>query len=110
MAQIYNNLTSIPVNSQNLVLNADAISHNTPVRGKLLQVDLDLDLVTMEDNRMTDAQIKLELVQKIVERMFKDDMISFTKQQDPIYDKMRYRAYVYVTPNGDTELIRKALK
>ena len=116
MATTYNhlNVAAGPVSPGGLY-DGNASPYNPNIQehqitGQLLSVDVRYDYSLIEAKQIDEAKIKLELIQKIVEEMFKKDYISFTKQLNSIDYKMHYRAYVFVTPNGNTQVIRQHLK
>lgn len=80
------------------------------VRGRLLAVNKQYDDDLVHDAGLTDTQIKAELIHLLAEEMLRNNVVQFTKQQEPHNYRTTYRAYLYVTPRDETELIRQVLK
>jgi hypothetical protein len=76
------------------------------LRGKLLQVDMVHDSIMAA----TPDEIKFRLAQQIANELYKNDCISFTKQLDIKTGDTHYRAYVYVTPDDQTQVVRTLKK
>lgn len=77
------------------------------ISGELITVESTSDMaLDYLDEKVFEAKIKLELVNKLVEYMFKNNKIQFTKQVVASTGLIKYRAYVYVTPNDQTNVVR----
>jgi ribosomal protein S17E len=55
---------------------------------------------------MDKDQIKIDLVKKLAEEMFKSDKIEFTQQLDPIQNRRIFRAYTYVGSKQMVSILR----
>ena len=88
----------------------DQLHEYRAVRGRLLAVNKQYDDDLTKDMGLSDAQIKAELIHLLAEEMLRNDVVQFTKQQEPHNYRTTYRAYLYVTPRDETELIRQVLK
>ena len=84
------------------------IYENLPIRGKLITVELKLDETTVQ--MLSEPQIKADLARKLAEQLLRSNVINFTKQAELDMRNHTFRAYLYVTPSGETEIIRKYVK
>jgi hypothetical protein len=109
----YNNVgIPYPHNYTDALMDGSVIAtREHQLRGELITVETnaDLEMVQIHD-KLSEDRIKLELVNKLVEYMFKNDKIQFTKQLDHSMGTYTYRAYVYVTPNDQTNVVRTLKK
>ena len=55
-------------------------------------------------------EIKKQLVQQIVEKMFESNCIEFTRQKDAQSGNLIFRARVFVTPDSTVRIIREMQK
>ena len=55
-------------------------------------------------------EIKKQLVQQIVEKMFESNCIEFTRQKDAQNGNLIFRARVFVTPDSTVRIIREMQK
>ena len=84
------------------------IYENLPIRGNLISVEMKLDETTTQ--MLSEPQIKADLVRKLAEQLLRSNVINFTKQTEIDMYNHTFRAYLYVTPSGETEIIRKYVK
>lgn len=78
------------------------------IKGKLISVELKLDETTVQ--MLSEPQIKADLARKLAEQLLKQQVVNFTKQAEIDMYNYTFRAYLYVTPSGETEIIRKYVK
>ena len=105
----YNNVgIPYPHNYTDALMDGSAINtREHQLTGELISVETTSDMELAHfDEKAFEAKIKLELVNKLVEYMFKNNKIQFTKQLDHSMGRYSYRAYVYVTPNSQTNVVR----
>ena len=109
----YNNVgIPYPHNYTDALMDGSAINtREHQLTGELISVETnaDLEMIQVHD-KLTEDRIKLELVNKLVQYMFKNNKIQFTKQLDHSMGTYTYRAYVYVTPNDQTNVVRTLKK
>ena len=84
------------------------------IRGKLLKVEMISDMVHLEDAadpKLYEENIKLQLCQKMAEELYASGMIQWMKQpSDHSNSYMNYRAYAYIVPSEDVQVIRTLIK
>jgi len=73
---------------------------------ELLATSLEFDQDIIINNNMDKDQIKIDLVKKLAEEMFKSDKIEFTQQLDPIQNRRIFRAYTYVGSKQMVSILR----
>ena len=78
------------------------------IQGKMLEVSLLFD--HHESLVYDDTTLKNKLITEMVEKMMHEKCIEFTKQTDPLTNRMRARARVYVTPDSNVRIIREMQK
>ena len=86
----------------------EPLYENLPIRGKLITVELKVDDTVTQI--LSEAQIKADIAHKLAEQLLKENVINFTKQHEANMYTCTFRGYLYVTPSGETEIIRKYVK
>lgn len=76
------------------------------IQGKMIQVVEEIDSQIMESR--DPKQIKMSLVTKIAENMINSKMIEFTSEKDQMGLKVKIRARLFVTPDDQVRILRKA--
>lgn len=99
----------VGVNTTSTVANTSANTsyHSTYViQGKMVQVMEEVDFQIMESRDPKD--IKMSMVAKIAEELIKSKMVEFTSEKDQMGLKVKIRARLFVTPDDQVRLLRKA--
>lgn len=78
------------------------------IKGNLISVEIKLEEATTMV--LSEDQIKADLARKLAEQLLRSNVINFTKQTEIDTLNHIFRAYLYVTPNDQTEIIRKFVK
>ena len=76
------------------------------IQGKMIQVMEEVDFQIMESRDPKD--IKMSMVTKIAEELVKSKMVEFTSEKDQMGLKVKIRARMFVTPDDQVRLLRKA--
>ena len=95
----------------NFITNNTTINPNIidkPISGKMLVATLRLS--AYEAMQMDDLEMKNRLITMMVREIMDHNCIEFTKQKDVASNEMIIRARIFVTPNGDVQLLRKVQK
>lgn len=102
-------ITITDVNAASTVANTSANTSYQPpplIQGKMIQVVEEIDSQIMESR--DPKEIKMSLVTKIAENMINSKMIEFTSEKDQMGLKVKIRARLFVTPDDQVRILRKA--
>ena len=78
----------------------------TTIQGKMISAEMRLD--ANEAIQMDDLELKNRLITKLVRELMNGKYIEFTKQQDVVTMETIVRARIFVTPDDQVRVIRKA--
>jgi len=102
----FNGLSQIgPLTSNN---NYDSTTNLQTVRGELLTVQMSIGSSLLEDNIIDKDKIKHELALELAHKLLEGKYIEFTQRHDYSTDNKIIAARVFVTPDNQTQLIRKS--
>lgn len=76
------------------------------IAGKMISVVEEIDHQVWESR--DPKQIKMAMVSKIAEQLITSKMVEFTSEQDPMNNKVKIRARLFVTPDDQVRILRKA--
>jgi hypothetical protein len=82
------------------------LGSEVPIQGKMISVEMRLDV--SEAMQMDDLELKNRLITKLVRELMNGKYIEFTKQQDVVTMETIVRARIFVTPDDQVRVIRKA--
>jgi hypothetical protein len=82
------------------------LGSEVPIQGKMISVEMRLD--ASEAMQMDDLELKNRLITKLVRELMDGKCIEFTKQQDVVTMETIVRARIFVTPDDQVRVIRKA--
>jgi len=82
------------------------LDSEVPIQGKMISVEMRLD--ANEAIQMDDLELKNRLITKLVRELMNGRYIEFTKQQDVANMETIVRARIFVTPDEQVRVIRKA--
>jgi hypothetical protein len=82
------------------------LGSEVPVQGQMVAAEMRLD--ANEAIRMDDIELKNRLITKLVRELMDGRYIEFTKQQDVTRMETVIRARIFVTPDDQVRVIRKA--
>lgn len=90
----------------NTASNTSNITVTSTIQGKMLSIvqDIDISVWLTADPE----EIKMAMVAKIAGELIKSKMIEFTREEDAMNLKMKIRARLFVTPDDQVRLLRKA--
>ena len=77
------------------------------IRGELLTVQMSIGISLLEDNLIDKDKIKQELALELAHKLLSGKYIEFTQRHDYPTDNKIIAARLFVTPDGQTQLIRK---
>ena len=102
----FNGLSQIgPLTSNN---NYDSTTNLQTVRGELMAVQMAIGSSLLEDNIIDKDKIKHELALELAHKLLAGKYIEFTQRSDLATDNKIIAARVFVTPDNQTQLIRKS--
>ena len=78
------------------------------VRGELLTVQMSIGSSLLEDNLIDKDKIKHELALELAHKLLSGKYIEFTQRYDFATNNKIITARLFVTPDGQTQLIRKS--
>lgn len=84
---------------------ADTATHHR-IKGRMLTVKREIDKRTLET--LSDGDVKAALIGALIDEMRNSGLVEFTKEDMVREDKVVVRARVFVTPNEDVQVLRKA--
>lgn len=81
------------------------------IQGICLVANYEISVISMittdsVSTKQLEDNVKMELCQQLVRKMFETDCIEFTKLHDTTTDAVKYRARIFVTPNDNVQLLR----
>lgn len=76
------------------------------IQGKMISVIEQIDFTFWEAR--DPKEIKMAMVSKIAEELIASKMVEFTSENDPMNLKVKIRARLFVTPDDQVRLLRKA--
>lgn len=82
------------------------LNSEVPIQGKMISAEMRLD--ANEAIQMDDLELKNRLITKLVRELMNGRYIEFTKQQDVASMETVVRARIFVTPDEQVRVIRKA--
>jgi hypothetical protein len=82
------------------------LGSEVPIQGKMIFAEMRLD--ANEAIQMDDLELKNRLITKLVRELMDGKCIEFTKQQDVVTMETIVRARIFVTPDDQVRVIRKA--
>jgi hypothetical protein len=82
------------------------LDSEVPIQGKMISAEMRLD--ANEAIQMDDLELKNRLITKLVRELMNGRYIEFTKQQDVASMETVVRARIFVTPDEQVRVIRKA--
>lgn len=86
--------------------NNTSVSPIDTIQGKMVFAEMRLD--ANEAIQMDDIELKNRLITKLVRELMDGRYIEFTKQQDVARMETVIRARIYVTPDDQVRIVRKA--
>ena len=82
------------------------LGSEVPIQGKMISAEMRLD--ANEAIQMDDLELKNRLITKLVRELMDGKYIEFTKQQDVANMETIVRARIFVTPDDQVRIVRKA--
>lgn len=87
--------------------NYDSTTNLQSVRGELLAVQMSIGSSLLEDNLIDKDKIKHELALELAHKLLSGKYIEFTQRYDFATNNKIITARLFVTPDGQTQIIRK---
>lgn len=86
--------------------NNTAVDSIDTIQGKMVTAQMSID--ANQAIQMDDLELKNRLITKLVRELMNGKYIEFTKQQDVVTMETIVRARIFVTPDDQVRVIRKA--
>lgn len=106
--------TSIPVNilpkGSGGTITASNVTTQMPthaIQGKMLTASIVISDFEYTQNKLDPMDIKQKLMAQLVEKMFEDKNIEFTKMQDVSTWDHKFHARIYVVPDTQVRILRE---
>ena len=77
------------------------------IRGELLTAQMAISANLFQESPLDKDKIKQELALEIAHKLLSGKYIEFTQRTDPLTDKKIIAARVFVTPDNQTQILRK---
>ena len=91
-------------------ISAASIMSQTPthaIQGKMLTTSFEISDLDYIERPIDPLEIKKRLMDQLVEQMYQDKSIEFTKMQDMATGAHRFHARIYVVPDTQVRIIRE---
>jgi hypothetical protein len=90
-------------------ITASNISQNNyaAIQGKMLTVNLVMDDLQYVEKPLSPDDIKMKLMELLVEKMRDDNHIEFTKMQDISTGEHKFHARIFVVPDTQVRILRE---
>jgi hypothetical protein len=112
MAIINNNITNPWANTGNISSNPNSWvnTYDHAIQGKMLTVRYSMSDVEYTDTVLDPDNIKKVLLQQMVNEIWKENCIEFTKMVEPHTGRHHFAARIFVTPDTTVRILRQAGK
>lgn len=89
------------------ISNASWNTQQYAIQGNLLTVNMIISDSEMTDKPISPDEIKMKLMNLMVEKMMQDKHIEYTKMLDPVSGDHRFHARIFVVPDTQVRIIRE---
>lgn len=102
---IANNPWNTAITNSNSSFNFNEMQH--AIQGKMFTVTCVVSDYDMMQKPIDPMEIKLRLMNQLVDKMFEDKSIEFTKMQDMASGVHRFHARIFVVPDTQVRILRE---
>ena len=109
IAKGYNTTTINPLAYGNgpSITASNISQNNCVIQGKMLAVNLVMDDLQYVEKPLSPDDIKMKLMELLVEKMREDNHIEFTKMQDISTGEHKFHARIFVVPDTQVRILRE---
>ena len=107
-----NILTNLPVSNGGISANPNSWvnTYDHVIQGKMLTVRQSMSDLDYSDNVLDPDSVKKVLLQQMVNEIWKENCIEFTKMVEPSTGRHHFAARIFVTPDTTVRILRQAGK